>query len=262
MYLDGMVVASATSSDQTVASTIHYLYADHLGTLRAAVTTGGVQDYTWPWLNNAFGDQPTSGSTSFALRFPGQYYDAETGLYFNNNRFYDSATGRYVESDPIGLAGGVSSYAYVGGNPLSYGDPLGLIPNAAELTCIEPVQPICWGGVLADIVTWGGVAGGVLATSSISGDAADQTAEKARERREYSAVCKSPVPPTGDKCKDAQANLSRLQWCLSLREAFSRKWYNDQGPGHMTEIANLQTAIAKLEQWIEENCKCSGGASP
>lgn len=67
------------------------------------------------------------------IRFPGQVADSETGLYYNYFRFYDPSLGRYLTSDPIGLRGGLNTYAYVEGNPVRYIDPNGLTKNDVDL---------------------------------------------------------------------------------------------------------------------------------
>ncbi|MEK7811357.1 MAG: RHS repeat-associated core domain-containing protein, partial [Pseudomonadota bacterium] len=110
---------------------VYYIYTDHLDTPREITDTNG--NVVWQWDNtDPFGDNPPNenpsrlGQFEFNLRFPGQSYDKETGLHYNYFRDYDPATGRYVQSDPIGLDGGINTYTYVGGNPLSYTDPLGL----------------------------------------------------------------------------------------------------------------------------------------
>ncbi|MCB2795380.1 RHS repeat-associated core domain-containing protein, partial [Listeria monocytogenes] len=69
------------------------------------------------------GEALSQGSTQVNLRFPGQYYDAESGLHYNYFRDYDPETGRYGESDPIGLSGGVNTYGYVQGAPLNRINP-------------------------------------------------------------------------------------------------------------------------------------------
>ncbi|PHR26009.1 MAG: hypothetical protein COA36_13230 [Desulfotalea sp.] len=60
------------------------------------------------------------------LRFSGQYFDVETGLYYNWNRYYDPRIGRYISADPIGLSGGMNLYGCVGGDPVNAVDPMGL----------------------------------------------------------------------------------------------------------------------------------------
>ncbi|MCI5211036.1 MAG: RHS repeat-associated core domain-containing protein, partial [Candidatus Electrothrix sp. ATG2] len=75
------------------------------------------------------------------LRFSGQYFDAETGLHYNWNRYYDPETGRYIAADPIGLGGGMNLYAYVGSDPVNWYDSTGLFPcsavPAAQCRCEE-----------------------------------------------------------------------------------------------------------------------------
>jgi RHS repeat-associated protein len=112
---------------------VYYVHTDHLNTPRR-VSRPSDNKLMWTWYSDAFGidlpnENPASGGTfHYNLRFPGQLYDSQAGIMQNYFRDYDPAIGRYVESDPIGLKGGINTYAYVLGNPASGIDPLGLCP--------------------------------------------------------------------------------------------------------------------------------------
>ena len=110
----------------TTQSRIYYVHNDHLGTPQAM--TDGTGAVVWRATYDPFGEATIAGVSTVELnvRFPGQYYDQETGLHYNYFRYYDPETGRYITSDPIGLLGSLNTYAYVGGKPTSFIDPLGL----------------------------------------------------------------------------------------------------------------------------------------
>lgn len=116
---------------------IYAIEADHLGTPRRVVRNTQA-NWSWDLLDDPFGIAPPNedpdgdgGPIVFNLRFPGQWYDQDTKLNYNYQRDYEPSTGRYVESDPIGLEGGISTYGYAISNPIGRFDANGLRPGDA-----------------------------------------------------------------------------------------------------------------------------------
>jgi RHS repeat-associated protein len=111
----------------TPTTTTYYVHNDHQGTPQ--VVTNQVKAVVFMANYQPFGKLNPGQTNSIELysRFPGQYLDSETGLYYNYFRDYDPSIGRYIESDPIGLGGGINTYAYVEGNPVKSIDPKGLV---------------------------------------------------------------------------------------------------------------------------------------
>jgi len=125
VYLGSVPVATVRSGSR------YYIHTDHLGTPR--LVTDQTRAVVWRWTSDPFGaaapNQDLDGNgIAFVLnlRFPGQFFDAETGRHYNYFRDYDPALGRYVQSDPVGLLGGISSYAYATHNPVKLIDRFGL----------------------------------------------------------------------------------------------------------------------------------------
>ncbi|MBK8065234.1 MAG: hypothetical protein IPK29_15205 [Betaproteobacteria bacterium] len=132
---NGYVVADAirlVAVNLTPAKQVYYIHPDHLNTPRLIADQNQTTVWRWdqqePFGANLPEEDPDNDTKAFAfnLRFPGQYFDKETNLHYNYFRDYSPETGRYVQSDPIGLEGGVNTYAYVDIDPLGSDDVAGL----------------------------------------------------------------------------------------------------------------------------------------
>ncbi len=138
---DGLLEAETTARRSTLAkvyiywqgrpvglvqnNALYFIQSDHLN--RPFAVTDANNRTVWAAKNTAFDRVVTTNSIGdLNIGFPGQYYDRETQLWYNWYRYYDASTGRYLQSDPIGLSGGLNTYTYVGGNPVSLVDPMGL----------------------------------------------------------------------------------------------------------------------------------------
>ena len=109
---------------------LYYIHNDDLGTPKLMTDINGTS--VWEAYATPFGDASVNEDVDgdgvkvvMNIRQPGQYFDWESGFYYNYFRYYDPGTGRYITSDPIGLRGGINTYSYVYNNPLKYVDPTG-----------------------------------------------------------------------------------------------------------------------------------------
>ncbi len=126
---DGSVIEEIVYLGNTPVATVrggqvYFVHTDHLGTPR--VVSDSTQQIIWRWDSDPFGEavageDPDGDSVAFVfgLRFPGQWFDAETGQHYNHFRDYVPTAGRYIESDPIGLEGGFNTYLYAHHNPIN-----------------------------------------------------------------------------------------------------------------------------------------------
>jgi RHS repeat-associated protein len=161
--------------DDTGASPVtYYIHTDQLGTPQKM--TDGSANIVWDNLSDPFGNAAATQGTNWGaanwgdfdwamtmlslsnLRFPGQYFDGETGLHQNWNRDYDPTIGRYAQSDPIGVIGGINLYEYAEGNPLGYFDSTGLNPAVGAVVGAEIGTAIIPGP--------GTIAGAILGTTA------------------------------------------------------------------------------------------------
>ncbi|KZT14207.1 hypothetical protein A1D30_19605 [Acidovorax sp. GW101-3H11] len=253
---NGPMPIAAVLNGQTYA-----VHSDHLNTPRKLTQANG--QAVWQWAYSAFGDEqpttaakrftsemtvPTTGATStpdvtFNLRYPGQYFDKETGLHYNYFRTYAPGTGRYTQADPIGLDGGFNRFSYVGGNPLSRIDPLGLqaiiVPSPGRPP--RTVDPNFPPGV---------------GPNQQSDSALQELIEREANRREYKNACNEPPPPGLNSCERAKWELKKWQSCKDLREANTNRWWGGQDMRHDPQtMTDIDTNIFYAKRAIRRICK-------
>jgi RHS repeat-associated protein len=147
---NGYVIADAIRLVPVAAQAeqkLYYVHTDHLNTPRLVADASGTTVWRWdqqePFGNNPASEDPDANTVAFnlPLRLPGQRYDAETALHYNYFRDYDPSLGTYMQSDPIGLKGGLNTYAYVRAAPIRFRDVRGLAGCGPEGGWEEHVIP-------------------------------------------------------------------------------------------------------------------------
>lgn len=123
VYVNGMQVALVDDTGTPEEET-YFVHGDHLGTPQKITDVD--QGVVWAGSYEPFGEvDEFVAEIGNSIRFPGQFEDGETNLYYNYFRDNDPSTGRYIQSDPLGIFDGSNTYAYVYGNPINYKDPTG-----------------------------------------------------------------------------------------------------------------------------------------
>jgi RHS repeat-associated protein len=218
-----------------------YLHTDHLGAVVKA--TDGDQGLVWDAERRPFGERRvTTALVGVALGFPGQYFDEESGNYYNYFMDYDPGTGRYLQSDPIGLKGGLNTYLYANANPLSWVDPDGQVAGA-----------VMAGGLLGGL----GV-GAIIIYNQNSVDWQDigpafGDPERTADYNRYNNRCNEKEPDFfRDDCERWKWKLRQRQDCLRYRQQFDRRYSRNR---HGDAIANMKEAVRKAKRNVKTFCK-------
>jgi RHS repeat-associated protein len=137
-----------------------YFLNDSLGTPQ--MLTDATNTVVWEGVYKPFGEAEVNPNSSVVcnFRFPGQYYDTETGFHYNWLRHFDPQTGRYLRPDPIGLAGGINIFLYADGNPINLTDAEGLEASGLVVGAISGGIVGAWSGYKTG--GWRGFIGGGL----------------------------------------------------------------------------------------------------
>lgn len=229
VYLNDTPVLTLKTNNATLQDNTYFIYSDYLNTPREIRDYANQARWTWyPESSEAFGanlpnENPSAlGTFTYNLRFPGQLYDPASQLSYNYYRDYNSRTGRYIESDPIGLAGGINTYSYVGGNPISRVDPDGQFFFLPIVAALAESGAGAWAGAGALGVggaAWWGLqhppkpsAGNSSSDSPFANSGAD-SGNSSSSSDSGSNSCSSP-PPDKKHCEALRQSI--LNTCYGL----------------------------------------------
>lgn len=268
VFLDDLPVAvlkPSTTEGSELGTSVYYVYTDHINTPRV-ITEASTGNTVWNWTNtDPFGlagpnENPDGGGVFiYNPRFPGQLFDRETNTHYNYFRDYDPQTGRYVQSDPIGLEGGINTYGYVGGNPISRTDPLGLLDTSAVTLTTRIILQAAPHASTAEIAL-GPIAAGVAAMC-VPGNNGGQCAD---DPNYFKAECRKQKDE--QDCEAIRKQIRELEAQLAQRRgALARDQYNlynrayslGSNPGgdiakkgtfegHVNKIVDLQVGVNRL----------------
>jgi RHS repeat-associated protein len=242
-----------------IPSGLFYIHNDHLGTPKRLTDTQG--QVVWSLQTTPFGEvhEEVANGITFLMGFPGQYRDSETGLSYNYYRDYDPSIGRYVQSDPIGLGGGVNTYGYVEGNSVSLIDPNGLV---AQACLIPPIGAAC-----ASLAQWAGgfIVSGIVAITmgSTPGDtpiySEMSSSEKQRRKAAYSAYknfASKGYTKNGDPCHDLKEKIDFHRQLANKKEVFDLEFPHRDFPegAHSKEIKKYRDWADDWENEFNQLC--------
>ncbi len=262
---NGAITTSAAANvtvTGVTATAVYYIYTDQLNTPRAITNEAATPVWKWdntdPFGANAANEDPDGDTNKFVfnLRFPGQYLDKETNTHYNYYRDYDPSIGRYIQSDPIGLDGGINTYSYVNANPLSDVDPTGEvgIAGAGYGAIAGAVSGYISSGGKWQGAVLGGIAGGAIGwvnpwSSSLVGAAAGGFIASAVGQAGGNYLACRPIPDI-DWTLAAISGVgsgSGLAFGKALdsptRNAFSYMVNQRMGPGNQAALKTLQSFV-------------------
>jgi RHS repeat-associated protein len=210
-------VATGPSS----APVLTWVHGNHLGVPQA-------------WTNSA--GAVTTAPAALLPGFPGQLRTF-ADLYYNRYRDYDPSTGRYIQADPIGLAGGENAHLYAEANPLKYVDPMGLQERVIKL-------PAPW--------WWWLPVPSYMKPPKPRND----SPEANKAWRDYKARYAQPPPPNVDPCEKLAWEIWKEKRLIDDRRAFDASFLPGTGR-HDAAIQQSKNRIKNLEDLMKQlGCKC------